>query len=91
MEYYCFADFTLDPGRRELRRGSTSIDVQPQVFDLLLYLVQNRERVVSRDDPAVPYTADQIVSADDAFAVLHEIEQQVENLGLDVNGRGAAA
>jgi len=41
---------TLDSDRRELRRGSELIPVQPQVFDLLLYLVQNRDRVVSKDD-----------------------------------------
>ena len=41
---------TLDADRRELRCGSDSVAVQPQVFDLLVYLVQNRDRVVSKDD-----------------------------------------
>jgi len=45
-----FADHTLDTDRRELRRGSEPIAVEPQVFDLLIYLVQNRDRVVSKDD-----------------------------------------
>src|SRR5881394_143035 len=44
-----FSDHTLDTDTRELRRGGTPIAVQPQVFDLLTYLVQNRERVVSKD------------------------------------------
>ncbi len=35
---------------RELRRGTRLIAVEPQVFDLLVYLVRNRERVVRRDD-----------------------------------------
>ena len=47
---YIFEDFVLDPGRRELRRGNALIEVQPQVFDLLEYLVANRDRVVSKDD-----------------------------------------
>ena len=47
---FCFADHTLDTNTRELRRGDTQISVPPQVFDLLTYLVQNRERVVSKDD-----------------------------------------
>ena len=46
---YRFGDYVLDPDRRELTRGSEAIAVGPQVFDLLLYLVQNRERVVSKD------------------------------------------
>ena len=47
---FLFADHTLDTDTRELRRGGTPIAVQPQVFDLLTYLVQNRDRVVSKDD-----------------------------------------
>src|SRR5213079_936252 len=45
-----FSDHTLDTDTRELRRGETAIAVQPQVFDLLTYLLQNRERVVSKED-----------------------------------------
>lgn len=44
-----FGNCVLDPDRRELSRGSEVIATGPQVFDLLLYLVENRERVVSRD------------------------------------------
>ena len=45
-----FADCVLDTDRRELERGARSIPLGPQVFDLLLYLLQNRERVVSKSD-----------------------------------------
>src|SRR4051812_15990956 len=45
-----FGNCVLDPDRRELSTGSVRIAVGPQVFDLLLYLVQNRERVVSKDE-----------------------------------------
>ena len=47
---YTFEDFSLDTARRELRRGGTLIALQPQVFDLLEYVIRNRERVVSKDD-----------------------------------------
>ncbi len=40
----------LDTDRRELRRGESAVPVQPQVFDLLVYLIANRDRVVSKDD-----------------------------------------
>jgi DNA-binding winged helix-turn-helix (wHTH) protein len=45
-----FDDYILDVGRRELRRGSEPIAVEPQVFDLLVYLVQHPDRVVSKDE-----------------------------------------
>ncbi len=44
-----FGDHVLDIERRELRRGAELIAVEPQVFDLLVYLVQHRHRVVSKD------------------------------------------
>jgi TolB-like protein len=47
---YQFEDIVLDPDRRELARGSETIAPGPQVFDLLLHLVRNRERVVTKDD-----------------------------------------
>ena len=45
-----FADYVLDTDRRELTRGAERVPVGPQVFDLLVHLVANRERVVSKDD-----------------------------------------
>ena len=47
---FLFTDYALDTDRRELRCGSKPVAVEPQVFDLLLYLVLNRDRVVSKDD-----------------------------------------
>src|SRR5215471_17283974 len=47
---FSFDDFTLDSERRELRSGGTIIPIEPQVFDLLVYLIENRDRVVSKDD-----------------------------------------
>ena len=47
---FIFDDHILDIERRELRRGTEPIALEPQVFDLLAYLVHNRDRVVSKDD-----------------------------------------
>ena len=59
---FVFADHTLDVDCRELRRGTTPIAVEPQVFDLLTYLVQNRDRVVSKDDLIASVWGGRIVS-----------------------------
>lgn len=45
-----FGDYAIDPARRELCRRGEPVHVEPQVFDLLLHLIQNRGRVVSKDD-----------------------------------------
>ena len=47
---YLFEDYALDTDRRELRRGGALVAIEPQVFDLLAYLVQHGDRVVTKDD-----------------------------------------
>jgi DNA-binding winged helix-turn-helix (wHTH) protein len=59
---YSFEDFELDPDRRELRRGPATVSIEPQVFDLLLYLIRNRERVISKEDLRVAVWEGRIVS-----------------------------
>jgi adenylate cyclase len=45
-----FENYVLDVPRRELRRDDLLVPVEPQVFDLLVYLVRNRDRVVTKDE-----------------------------------------
>ena len=59
---YRFGDYSLDTDRRELRSGTALVAVEPQVFDILSYLIRNRERVVSRDDLIASIWAGRIVS-----------------------------
>ncbi len=59
---FLFAGHVLDNDRRELRRGSELIDVEPQVFDLLVYLLSNRDRVVGKDEMIATVWAGRIVS-----------------------------
>jgi TolB-like protein len=59
---FSFSGYALDTDRRELRRGSEPVAVEPQVFDLLIYLLMNRERVVSKDDLIAAVWGGRIVS-----------------------------
>jgi DNA-binding winged helix-turn-helix (wHTH) protein/alpha-beta hydrolase superfamily lysophospholipase len=47
---FLFGNYSIDAGRRELRRDGKAVHVEPQVFDLILHLVRNRDHVVSKDD-----------------------------------------
>jgi TolB-like protein len=47
---YSFEAYALDTERRELQRGLELVALEPQVFDLLVFLIENRDRVVSKDD-----------------------------------------
>jgi DNA-binding winged helix-turn-helix (wHTH) protein len=47
---FVFADHELDLRRQELRRGGEPVHVEPQVFDLLTFLIRNHDRIVSKDE-----------------------------------------
>ena len=49
MEYR-FSDFEIDLGQQELRREGVSVHIEPQVFDVIVHLVRNHDRVVSKDE-----------------------------------------
>ena len=57
-----FKDFRLDTDLRELRSGAETQALEPQVFDLLVYLVKNRKRVVAKDELVQSVWGGRIVS-----------------------------
>jgi len=59
---YRFEDYVLDTGRRELRGDGALIRVEPQVFDVLTFLVGNRHQVVSKEDLIATVWGGRIVS-----------------------------
>jgi adenylate cyclase len=59
---YLFENYALDADRRELRRDSELVNLEPQVFDFLEYLIRNRERVVGKDELIASIWGGRIVS-----------------------------
>jgi len=59
---YDFPDSCIDTEKRELRVGGVLRDVEPQVFDLLVVLVENRYRMVSRDELVEKVWSGRVVS-----------------------------
>src|SRR5215470_4967498 len=47
---YQFSDFEIDLSQHELRRLGQAVHIEPQVFDLIVHLVRNHERIVSKDE-----------------------------------------
>ena len=80
---YLFDDFALDTGRRELGRGGVVVAVEPQVFDLLVYLIQNRTRVVSKDDLLASVWGGRIVSESALFSRINAARSAVGDNGED--------
>jgi TolB-like protein/cytochrome c-type biogenesis protein CcmH/NrfG len=47
---FLFREHLLDTDRRELSRSDVPVSVEPQVFDLVVHLMENRNRVVTKDE-----------------------------------------
>lgn len=47
---YQFGDCVLDVARRELTLGGETVSVERKVMDLLIFLIDNRNRVVTKDE-----------------------------------------
>lgn len=60
---YVFGDYTLDTYRYELRRAGTLQRIEPKVFDLLAYLMQQRDRVIIKEELLERLWPNQTVSA----------------------------
>jgi TolB-like protein len=78
---FLLADHVLDLGRRELRRGAELIDVEPQVFDLLVHLVRNRDRVVGKEEMIATVWAGRIVSDSTLASRLNAARKAVADTG----------
>jgi len=78
---FLFGDHALDVDRRELRRGVELIALEPQVFDLLVYLIQNRDHVVSKDDLIAGVWGGRIVSESTLTSRINAVRKAVGDSG----------
>ena len=89
-----FGGFTIDPSRRELNRGATPVPLEPLTFDLLLLLVRNGHRVVSRDELFASLWGGRIVSDTALSSQIKVLRQALGDSGEaqhtigTVHGRG---
>ena len=89
-----FGDFQLDTGLLELRRNDARVPIEPQVFDLLRLLIENRNRVVSKDEIVEVIWGGRIVSEATMSSRMNALRRAVGDDGkrqeivLTSRGRG---
>jgi TolB-like protein/Flp pilus assembly protein TadD len=80
---YLFDNFSVDTERREVRRDGEPRAVEPQVFDVLEYLIRNRDRVVSRDDLLAGVWNGRIVSESTLASRINAVRNAIGDNGED--------
>jgi DNA-binding winged helix-turn-helix (wHTH) protein/pimeloyl-ACP methyl ester carboxylesterase len=78
---FVIGDHALDTVTRELRRGHELVEMEPQVFDLLLYLIENRYRVVSKDDLISAVWQGRVVSDSTLTSRIAAVRQAIGDTG----------
>lgn len=76
-----FGKYRLDLDRRELRRGPDLIAVQPQVLDLLAYLIRHRDHVVSKNELSEAVWGGRIVSDSAVTTRINAVRQAIGDDG----------
>jgi pimeloyl-ACP methyl ester carboxylesterase/DNA-binding winged helix-turn-helix (wHTH) protein len=80
---YRFEDYLLDTDRRELERGGEMVALEPQVFDLLVCLIRNRDRVVTKDDLLQEVWGGRIVSESTLTSRINAARKAVGDSGAE--------
>jgi len=80
---FLFSNHTLDTDIRELSCGRRSISVEPQVFDLLVFLLENRDRVVSKDDLIDKIWCGRIVTDSTLTSRINAARKAIGDTGAD--------
>ena len=80
---YIFDSYTLDGDKRELREGELVIGLQPQVFDLLEFLLRNHDRVVSKDEMLAAVWGGRIVSESTLASRINAARSAIGDNGED--------
>ncbi|MCP3751504.1 winged helix-turn-helix domain-containing protein [Pseudomonas sp. SBB6] len=78
---FVFEDYVLDQQRRELTQRGQVVAIGPQVFDLLLLLVSNHERVVSKDDLLQAVWSGRIVSESTITSHINAVRKAIGDTG----------
>ncbi len=80
---FSFADFEVDEDCREVRRSGEPVHVEPQVFDLLVYLIRHRERVMAKAELLDAVWAGRIVSEATLGSRINAARRTIGDTGED--------
>jgi len=81
---YRFAEFVLEPERASLVRGSQEIKLRPKVFDALHYLIENRGRLVPKEELIQALWPESFVTDDSLVQCMVELRRALDDRSQEI-------
>jgi adenylate cyclase len=78
---YRFLEFELDPLTASLRRAGSPVPLRPKSFDVLLHLVRNRGRLVTKDELIEAVWAPVVVTENSLVQCVREAREAIGDSG----------
>ncbi len=76
---YRFGEFTLDADRKAVLNGGRAVKLRPKVYDALLYLLENRGRLVGKEELIHALWPDAFVTEDSLVQCLVELRRALDD------------
>src|SRR5580700_5308994 len=80
---YSFGQFVLDPGKRTLSRADSPISLTPKAFDVLLFLVQNPNRLVTKEELLQAVWGDTVVEEGNLTQYISHLRKALDHNSED--------
>src|SRR3954471_14792194 len=81
---YQFGEFTLDPGRGTRHNAERAVKLRPKVYDALLYLLQNRGRLIGKDEIIHALWSDAFVTEDSLVQCMVELRRALDDRAQEI-------
>src|SRR3954453_2427819 len=81
---YRFADFTLDLQRATVLKGDLEIKLRPKVYEALGYLIENRGRVVAKEELIQALWPDAFVTDDSLVQCMVELRRALDDRSQEI-------
>ena len=79
-----FGEFVLDPGRASLHRSGQAVRLRPKVFDALLYLIENRGRLVPKEELIQTLWPEAFVTDDSLVQCMVELRRALDDRSQEI-------
>src|SRR6266851_4717664 len=87
--FYRFGQFVLDPGRRTVSRADSPVSLTPKAFDVLLFLVQNPNRLVTKEELLQAVWGDTFVEEGNLTQYISHLRKALEGKAADTAKQAA--